>query len=46
MKLDIKPLDAHAVSEARKRQNELLKPAGSLGELEEFRPDCRHNRQS
>ena len=36
MKLDIKPLDAHAVSEARKRQNELLKPAGSLGELEEI----------
>ena len=34
--LDIKPLDLQAMAEARKRQNELLKPAGSLGELEEI----------
>lgn len=36
IKLGIKPLDSQAVSEARKRQNELLKPVGSLGELEEI----------
>ena len=33
---NIKPLDSEAMSEARQRQNELLKPAGSLGELEEI----------
>ena len=36
IKLDIKPLDAQVMAAARQRQNELLKPAGSLGELEEL----------
>ena len=36
IKIDIKPLDLQTMSEARKRQNELLKPPGSLGELEEI----------
>ena len=36
IKISIKPLDLQAMSEARKRQNELLKPQGSLGELEEI----------
>ena len=36
LELEIKPLDADAMTEARKRQNELLKPAGSLGGLEEI----------
>jgi nicotinate-nucleotide--dimethylbenzimidazole phosphoribosyltransferase len=31
----IKPLDEKAMAEARKRQDELTKPAGSLGRLEE-----------
>ena len=33
---NIKPLDSQAMSAARVRQNELLKPAGSLGQLEEI----------
>jgi len=33
---EIKPLDSQAMSEARERQDELLKPAGSLGTLEEI----------
>jgi nicotinate-nucleotide--dimethylbenzimidazole phosphoribosyltransferase len=32
---NIKPLDETAMAEARKRQDELTKPAGSLGRLEE-----------
>ena len=36
IELDIKPLDSQAMAAARQRQNELLKPAGSLGELEEI----------
>jgi len=32
----IKPLDNEAVAQARKRQEELTKPAGSLGRLEEL----------
>jgi nicotinate-nucleotide--dimethylbenzimidazole phosphoribosyltransferase len=32
---NIKPLDEKAMAEARKRQDELTKPAGSLGRLEE-----------
>jgi nicotinate-nucleotide--dimethylbenzimidazole phosphoribosyltransferase len=32
---NIKPLDEKAMAEARKRQGELTKPAGSLGRLEE-----------
>ena len=31
-----RPLDINAMAAARQRQNELLKPAGSLGELEEI----------
>ena len=32
----IRPLDAEAVRAARERQNALLKPAGSLGKLEDL----------
>lgn len=35
-KLKIEPLDEKAMEEARKRQNELTKPKGSLGMLEEL----------
>lgn len=36
IKTEIKPLDVKAMEAARKRQNELLKPQGSLGTLEEI----------
>ena len=36
IKIQIQPLDADAMTAARKRQNELLKPPGSLGGLEEI----------
>ena len=36
IKKNIQPLYQNAMTQARQRQNELLKPAGSLGELEEI----------
>ena len=36
IKKNIQPLDLNAINKARQRQNELLKPSGSLGELEEI----------
>ncbi|MCD6390919.1 MAG: nicotinate-nucleotide--dimethylbenzimidazole phosphoribosyltransferase, partial [Dehalococcoidia bacterium] len=32
----VKPLDSNAIEAARARQNELTKPRGSLGQLEEL----------
>ncbi len=36
MKIEIKPLDAQAMDQARERQSQLVKPPGSLGRLEEL----------